>query len=38
MAEEPGAEVLDRKFESDGCRATGVKDTEGNYLYLHERK
>lgn len=33
-----GAEVLDRKFESPGCRATGIKDTEGNYLYLHERK
>jgi len=33
-----GAEVLDRKFESPGCRATGIKDSEGNYLYLHERK
>jgi predicted enzyme related to lactoylglutathione lyase len=33
-----GAELLDRKFESPGCRAAGIKDTEGNYLYLHERK
>jgi predicted enzyme related to lactoylglutathione lyase len=33
-----GGEVLDRKFESPGCRAAGIKDTEGNFLYLHERK
>ena len=38
LAKSLGAEVLDRKFESPGCRATGIKDPEGNYLYLHERK
>jgi predicted enzyme related to lactoylglutathione lyase len=38
LAKSLGGEVLDRKFESPGCRATGIKDTEGNYLYLHERK
>jgi predicted enzyme related to lactoylglutathione lyase len=38
LAKSLGAELLDRKFESPGCRAAGIKDTEGNYLYLHERK
>lgn len=38
LAKGLGAELLERKFESPGCRAAGIKDTEGNYLYLHERK
>jgi predicted enzyme related to lactoylglutathione lyase len=33
-----GAAITDRKFEGPSCRAAECIDTEGNYVYFHQRK
>lgn len=37
-ARELGGTITDRKFEGESCGAYECIDTEGNYLYLHQRK
>jgi predicted enzyme related to lactoylglutathione lyase len=37
-AKELGGTITDRKFEGASCGAVECVDTEGNYVYFHERK
>ena len=37
-ARELGGTITDRKFEGASCGAYECIDTEGNFLYLHQRK
>jgi predicted enzyme related to lactoylglutathione lyase len=33
-----GGKITDRQFQGAACRAAECIDTEGNYVYFHERK
>ena len=33
-----GGHLIDREFEGPNCKAAGIVDTEGNHLYVHQRK
>lgn len=37
-AKELGGKLTDRKFEGPSCAAAECIDTEGNYVYFHQRK